>query len=62
MKKGLAIIGKLIAHVSNMGAKRRVTHVACNENFGPPAKTGPPRLILAAKNGPPLPISVPHKI
>ena len=33
--------------------------MCCNENFGPPAKTGPPGLILAAKSGPPLPISVP---
>ena len=31
----------------------------CNENFGPPAKIGPPGLILAAKSGPYLPISVP---
>ena len=33
--------------------------VACNENFGPLSKIGPPGLILAAKSGPPLPISVP---
>ena len=32
---------------------------SCNENFGPPSKIGPPGLILAAKSGPPLPISVP---
>ena len=31
----------------------------CNENFGPPSKIGPPGMILAAKSGPPLPISVP---
>ena len=33
--------------------------MSCNENFGPPSKIGPPRLILAAKSGPPLPILVP---
>ena len=33
--------------------------LVCNENFGPPSKIGPPGLILAAKSGPPLPISVP---
>ena len=39
-----------------------ITHAKCmvtDENFGPLAKTGPPGLILAAKSGPPLPISVP---
>ena len=34
-------------------------YLHCNENFGPPAKIGPPGLILAAKSGLPLPISVP---
>ena len=36
-----------------------VLELACNENFGSPSKIGPPGLILAAKSGPPLPISVP---
>ena len=36
-----------------------VGYTVCNENFGPPSKIGPPGLILVAKSGPPLPISVP---
>ena len=33
----------------------------CNENFVP-RQNRSPGLILAAKSGPPLPISVPHEI